>query len=86
MNKPKKKQKEYRVVFKEELLMQLVFSLQCRSAGMFFRHGWEEISASPDVTRLCEKARRLIALDKANGFNSVLLTDENIFLEEQDKK
>lgn len=77
---------EYRVVFHTEFRKRIFFSLEKRTHGKLFWGRWHYVAESEDVTELCGAAKKLIALDKANGINSVLLTDEDIFLKERNKQ
>ena len=77
---------EYRVVFHTEFRKRIFFSLEKRTRGKLFWGRWHHIAESEAVTELCGMAEKLIALDKANGINSVLLTDEDIFLKERNKQ
>lgn len=86
MKNTKQEQKEYRVVFQTEFHKRIYFTLETRVHGKLFWGKWNYIAESEDVTELCDVAKRLIALDKANGINSVFLTDEDIYLKERCKQ
>jgi len=77
---------EYRVVFHTTFRNRTFFFLEKRTRGILFWGRWHYIAESEAVTELCGAAEKLIALDKANGINSVLLTDEAIFLKERSKQ
>lgn len=73
------KQVEYRIVTDEVFAGEVWFTLQGRRADRIFFRFWHEIEVSRDFAYLARMAKTLIAIDRANGMESRLLTDIDLF-------
>lgn len=74
-----RKQVEYRIVPDEVFAEKAWFKLQCRRADRIFFCFWHDIEDSSNVAYLARMAKTLIAIDRANGMESRLLTDIDLF-------